>query len=215
MTLVNFHFTEKRACLVTDTLRSCDGRPVSFHQKASLLPTIPAILSGRGLVVVADEVERALGQWYTWGLISTVSILPIILDKAVSETGTKEENEFFLIGWCNESDRMRGFAFRSGSHFKSVELSPGAYLNPPLNRDRADKNQPYELAKERAAVDFLTDTAKVQHSCHRLDRDEKGMPVGGDLQMIEMTKTAFRLRTVYRFPDYDECEATMKERLRA
>lgn len=194
--------------MVTDTLRTFGTKPHSFAHKFALLPVVQGLLTGRGKVSVLDEAERQLGNFYLPTLISVAEMLPVVLyDKVVKRDD--REAEFFLIGWCDDTSRMRAFSFRTDTLFLRTELEPGAYLNPELKTEGREDHAPRDVAEDKA-LDTLVRCAKFQHAAFRADVKHDGPSVGGDLICVEMTRKVYRVSTAYRFADYDALAAQMR-----
>lgn len=230
MSLVNFAFSEKRAAIVTDTLATVryeESRPIAFHHKFDIVPLVPALFSGRGLVNIDKDVLRQVHLRYSGdGLLSVMRLfdrfLPLRLTLEAAEqrlacikAGKEPDpvmHEAFLIGWCAETGNMRAFSWNFESNHEARELSPGAYANPNLRGDEFSHEiirLPMSESWSRNEItEKLIDAAKLQHAAYSVETGQS-MPVGGELVLVEMTSRQCLIETVHRFPDYDECAARM------
>ncbi len=139
------------------------------------------------------------------GLGPLVDDLPVCLETSLSQCQAHEcepveaKAHAWLLGWCKDKERMRAFNFLWADGFKARELEPGTYLNPEFAEDA-----PAVLSDPAAT---FVKIAGLQQKMMREQHGQDSIPgcgIGGDLQLVELTAKAMRVRSIYTFKDSAE-----------
>ena len=91
---------------------------------------------------------------------------------------------------------MRAFHFLWADGFKPVEIEPGTYLNPAF-AEAAPAVLSDPAATFVKVADLQQRMMREQHSADSVP----GCGIGGDLQLVELTPTAMRVRSIHTFAD--------------
>lgn len=204
MTIINIHFSEDRAFMASDTLAfDRDMKPALHGSKMAMFSVTPAVLACRGPIRLQHDAMRlAELRPKPQGLMPLVDDLPACLEASLAQCQAHESEPVeakahaWIVGWCKDERRMRGFNFLWADGFKPVEIEPGTYLNPAFAEDA-----PAVLSDPAAT---FAKVAALQQKMMREQHGQDGVPgcgIGGDLQIVEMTPTAMRIRTIYTFQD--------------
>lgn len=214
MSVANIHIAADRVWLASDTLQFLDGRPHSFASKCSLWPHLYALAGFRGLVGLHHRLDCWMNGWAV-DVEDAAARLPAPLcawrddlRREFPEHHAHIKGQIWLAGWAPSRKAFAGWRFSSEVDFEQVELevpsthmNPGCedvgYAPPAMIRDPMQLVQCVEVQKRMAQAN--------------IDAGGGDLGIGGEVVLVELSKSGFAIRKAHRFDDYVQ----IRERLRA
>jgi hypothetical protein len=203
-----FYTDKTQALIATDTLATSatvPGTPFKFTTKAFIVPHLRMIIAGTGCGGFCDRwflqindrmVVRGIGNLND----HTPRNLALLWSSHKEEFPILENatSTIYHFGFSEEDQLMRSYAYRSTSNFESEQL-PYCLGGKP---DYSAPN-PYELPK-----DFKT-IMESQRELQSSETKENRVYIGGEIQVIHLTKDGFSSYPLCKFDDYDSDESAI------
>ena len=201
MSSLIFYTEENQALVATDTLATTfSGEPAFFTSKAFIIPHIKMIICGTGMA-------GFLGRWFIEvndrmvirGIENLNSHSPVNLRKIWknfiedSPIPFKKTTTVYHFGFSEDDSKMHTYVYRSERNFQSEILSYGVGVKPECTVP-ASPIFPICIKK------MMEEQRKRQESVPR----NKRVYIGGEIQVIHLTREGFNVFNLDRFDDYSE-----------
>jgi len=202
-----FYTDENQALVATDTLATSNkipGAPFKFTTKAFIIPHLKMIIAGTGQ-------GGFLGKWFIEVndrmIVKDIDALDYHAPRNLAAHWNNWIKKFSLpndatstvyhFGFSEKSQLIHSYVYRSTSNFKSELLPYGLggkpeYIAPPI---------PFDLPKDFKAM--MNSQRELQLS----ETKENRVYIGGEIQVIHLTKDGFSSYSLCKFDDYNSDES--------
>jgi hypothetical protein len=202
MSSLIFFSDENQAIVATDTLATKpEGNPLLFCSKAIHLPHLHTVIAGTGqggfpaqwTMQVNDRMvlkgidnldfHTQEGLRDLWEKYSSVHQMP-----AGSTTTV------YQFGYCQETDKMLTFAYRSINDFESELMPYGLCAKPECSSPEGDCEIP------KVFIEMMNEQREIQS----VKSVEERIHIGGVINVLHLTKTGCSSYQLHQFSDYEK-----------
>lgn len=190
----------EQAFVATDTLAvSYNGEPAFFTTKAFIVPHLSMIIAGTG-------VTGLLGKWFVQVndrmVVQGINNLDFHTPNGLSNLWSSHKQEFSIpdhltstiyhFGFSEDDELIQSYAYRSANDFSSESIKYGLGVKPECNIP-----ENYTLPLDIPAM--MRD--QIKHQSLQLPGDK--LYIGGEIQVIHLTKDGFNAYSLCKFDEYD------------
>jgi hypothetical protein len=213
------HAEENLVLVATDTLATrLDGRPYKFTSKAFIVPHLRMIMAGTGTAGFLDRWFILVNNgMIVWDIDDADQATPAGLvfawtkyKQELSEAASKPIDDsltttVYHFGFSKADGSIHSFRYSSTNNFKSEPYPHARIVRPPCSMP--DNQGPLKDSEIRTMMD---EQRAIERS---KPPNEKRICIGGEIQIHQLSKDGFNVRTAGRFDDYDYDERAIYENL--
>lgn len=204
MSSLIFYTDEQQIFVATDTLAvRPDGSPFMFCSKAIHLPHLNLIIAGTGQGGFSNEWAMFVNCRVIVNGINNLDyhapeILRNLWDKYKVDYSLPEEatTTVYTFGFCQESGRGIGFAYRSTNDFDSESLQYGLAAKPECTLPTGELNLT-ELVPR-----MMLEQRHIQESLP----ENRRLYIGGRVNALHLTPNGCSAFQIYEFSDFQDQE---------
>lgn len=212
MSALNFFLDDRFALVSTDTLvtRPNDPSPYRFMSKMVYLPQLKSVICGIGNPdLFADWINYLQKNVVAYDINHLNDITTNILPELATfkQAYTEQPLSLYQFGQSLSDGLFHGFVYRSKDGFVPEALAKGLVLNPALDKTQEDMSVDFSTAQ--AIEDSMIALMEKQKSVAA----EAATPIGGEIQMIQLTDRICVIKTLKAFADYPEQQKIIEEEI--
>jgi hypothetical protein len=197
MSALNFVLQKDLAIVSTDTLalNSESHLPSNFQSKAYPVLHLDGVVCGTG-------ISQFVARWYTVVVTSMLAKSVPHLDEFSPQALRNLAEEMALpdistttiyhFGYDQETDRYRGYAYRSSNNFDSEELAYGFGMKPQV-----------EFNPSGNIIEDFIALISIQRDQELARPVLERIGIGGDIHILMLEPDAITIRRVHRFEDHN------------
>jgi hypothetical protein len=203
-----FYTDENQALIATDTLATSatePGTPFKFTTKAFIIPHLRMIIAGTGCGGFCDKWFLQINdKMIVKGIVNldhhTPRNLTLLWSSHKEEFSIPDDvtTTVFHFGFSEEDQKICSYMYSTAYDFEPKMITYGLSGKPEFNCP-----EPYELPKDFKTI--MESQRKLQLSETKKNR----VYIGGEIQVIHLTKDGFSSYPLCKFDDYDSDESAI------
>ena len=208
MSSLIFATDENQVLVATDTLAvNPEGEPFCYTSKAIHIPHLRVIIAGTGAGGFANEWALIVS---TRMVVKGIQNLNTHTPNGLRELWIKYTSEYkslvnfsttvYQFGLSEANDSVALYAYRSVNNFESEKLGYGTAVKPECSLPKGDLIQSLPVMME--------EQRSIQLSLPK----ESRLFIGGEIQVLHLTKNGCESYMVYRFSDFKKNESDIFDR---
>ena len=206
MSSLIFYTDEEQALIATDTLAvTPSGEPLLFCSKAIHLPHLNIVIAGTGQGGFATRWAMHVNDRM---VINGINNLDFHTSKGLRELWVQYRDEFQLppestttvyqFGFCQDSQKMVGIAYRSTNNFDSEVRPYGLAAKPECTFPSGDYSIPAVFSE------MMLEQRTIQEQKPK----DKRLYIGGKINVLHVNKSGC---TSYTLSEFSDCSVHEKQ----